>query len=49
MDKKELAQIPYIVHELRMHKAHDKRKRLRRWLIGTNLMWLGIVILLMMR
>ena len=45
----ELAQIPYIEHELRMFRAYRKRRKLMRWLIGTNLAWVGIVIALLLR
>lgn len=45
----ELAQVPYIEHELRMFRAYRKRRKLMRWLVGTNLAWVGIVIALLLR
>ncbi len=51
-DKKtnDLAQIPYIEHELRMYKAYKRENLLKKILIGSNLIWLGTVIaLLIMR
>ena len=45
----ELAQIPYIDHRVCMLRAYDKRSKLIRWLVGTNLAWVGIVIALLLR
>lgn len=45
--KKDIAQIPYIEHELRMHKAHCREERLRWMLIASNLIWAGIVAVML--
>lgn len=42
---KNLAQIPYIEHEHRMYKAHQRELKLKGWLIATNISWfIGVII-----
>ena len=38
---KKLATIPYIVHELRMYKAHQREKRWIALFIITNCLWIA--------
>ena len=48
--KEDMAQIPYIEHKRRMFKAYQREIKLRRWLIGTNAMWIvGLVVWLVTR
>ena len=42
----EMAQIPYIEHEYRIYKAYEREKRLKLMLIGTNILWALVVIML---
>ena len=42
--KKDIAQVPYIEHELRMHKAYKRESILKGLLVASNLIWLGTVI-----
>lgn len=42
---KNLAQIPYIEHQKRMHYAYKREKSLKVFLIGTNALWLVAAIL----
>jgi hypothetical protein len=49
MNKSELAQIPYIEHELRMFKAHRREAILKGLLIGSNLLWATTVIVVATR
>ena len=46
--KKELAQIPYIEHELRMHKAYKRESILKGLLIASNLIWSAIVAVMLL-
>lgn len=39
MDEKELAQIPYVVHEYRMWEAYKRERRLKISLIVSNVLW----------
>ena len=41
----DMAQIPYIEHELRMYKAYCREKRLKILLVITNICWaLGAIV-----
>ena len=49
--KSDMAQIPYIEHELRMAKAYDREKKLRdknanlkRLFVASNLLWGCVVV-----
>ena len=42
-----MAQIPYIEHENRMFKAYQRENCLKAWLLGTNLLWLLITLILL--
>lgn len=46
--KKELAQIPYIEHELRMFKAYKRESILKGLLIASNLIWSAIVAVMLL-
>ncbi len=46
--KKELAQIPYIEHELRMHKAYKRESILKGLLIASNLIWSAIAAVMLL-
>jgi hypothetical protein len=47
---KKIATIPYIVHELRMYKAHQREKRWIVLLIITNCLWIvGAILSLVVR
>ncbi len=47
MNKKiNMAQIPYIEHEYRMYKAYQREKRLKYILIGTNIVWAVVALIL---
>lgn len=37
--KKDIAQIPYIEHELRMYKAYKRKNILKGLLVASNLIW----------
>ena len=41
-----MAQIPYIEHEYRMYKAYKRENRLKCILIGTNIIWAVIALIL---
>ena len=50
MGKSDMAQISYISHCKQMYKQYQKRKKLKYWLIGTNILWtVGAVITLTLR
>lgn len=48
-DKKtnDLAQVPYIEHELRMHKAYKRENILKGLLVASNLIWATTVIVML--
>ena len=46
--KNEIAVIPYIEHELRMHKAYKRENILKGLLVASNLMWAGIVAVMLL-
>ena len=49
-DAKEMAQIPYIEHELRMYKAYRREYTLKIALACSNCAWfIGLLILLFAR
>ncbi len=49
-DDKEMAQIPYIEHELRMYKAYRREQNLKIALVFSNCAWIiGVLILLFAR
>lgn len=41
-----MAQVPYIEHEYRLYKAYQREKRLKYILIGTNIIWAVIALIL---
>jgi hypothetical protein len=45
-NKTDIAQIPYITHEYRMHKAYEREKRLKCILIATNVLWAVVALIL---
>ena len=50
MGKSDMAQISYISHCKQMYKQYQKRKKLKYWLIGTNILWtVGAVVTLALR
>ena len=59
MKNEKMAMIPYIEHELRIHKVYDKfeseleesykrEKRLKFMLTATNVFWFGLTLLLIL-
>jgi hypothetical protein len=48
MKEKEMAQIPYIEHELRMFKAYERERRLKFMLTASNVFWVGLTLLLIL-
>ncbi len=42
----DMAQIPYIAHLARMHKAKKREQRLKKLIIITNVFWIVTVALL---
>ena len=42
-----LAQIPYIEHELRMHKAYKRESILKGLLVASNLIWATTVVVVL--
>lgn len=43
----DLAKIPYIEHEKRMFKAYQREVKLKYFLLGSNILWGLIVVLLL--
>ena len=43
--KTDMAQIPYIEHELRIFKAYQREIRLKAFLIGSNCLWFIAAVL----
>lgn len=41
---KDLAQVPYIEHELRMYKAYKRESILKGMLVASNLIWAATVV-----
>lgn len=49
-DNKEMAQIPYIEHELRMYKSYRREQNLKIALVCSNCVWvIGVLIFLLAR
>lgn len=48
MENKELAQVPYIEHELRMYKAYKRESILKGLLIASNLVWSAIAAVMLL-
>lgn len=50
MSEKNMAQIPYIEHQIRMFKAYKREQRLKAAIIITNALWiLVLAIIIAMR
>lgn len=47
MDEKELAQIPYVVHEYRMYEAYKRERRIKIVLGISNFVWAFICFCLL--
>ena len=43
--KPEMAQIPFVEHEFRIFKAHQREIRLKAFLIGSNCLWFIAAVL----
>ena len=41
----DMAHIPYIAHLKRMHEAHTREKRLKGFLILTNVLWAVMAVI----
>lgn len=46
--KKDIAQVPYIEHELRMYKAYKRESILKGLLIASNLIWSAIAAVMLL-
>lgn len=45
----ELSLIPFVEHKKRMFKAYQREQRLKISLIATNILWLIVFIILLVR
>lgn len=48
-ENKEMATIPYIVHEARMYRAYKRERLLKTLLLISNTVWLSVLLFVLSR